>query len=242
MHSPDGVHSCVLRANDTQEALIWFNSVHLAIGKCTQKALLDANRTLSPLIGELKHIGWLSRKLLNDQVIFIETTHRVSLNGTILQPYRSDSESSDEFSDKWQSVFLAITDRDLRIYESAPWSAEAWTRPLEICPLVATRLAGSCSTYNSNVVSEPSHVDLVKFGGYKTPGFQAQSTSFCIRCGTSKGVISYWFRTETYRDMAAFARAVVQGCHIAVTQQREFSFRCTYQVTLHFQFSIKDNK
>lgn len=59
---------------------------------------------------------------------------------------------------------------------------------------------------------------------------QSQSTSFCIRCGTSKGVISHWFRTETYRDMATFARAIVQGCHIAVTQQREFCFRCTYQV------------
>lgn len=136
LHSPDGVHSCILRAHDSQEALIWFNALHLAIGKCTQKALLDANRTLSPLIGDLKHIGWVSRKIFNDQ------------------PYRSDSESSDEFSDKWQSVFVAITDRDLRIYESAPWSAEAWTRPLEICPLVATRLAGSCSQYNSNVVSK----------------------------------------------------------------------------------------
>lgn len=29
--------------------------------------------------------------------------------------------------------------------------------------------------------------------------------------------------------MATFARAIVQGCHIAVAQQREFSFRCTYQ-------------
>lgn len=135
LHSPDGVHSCILRANDTQEALIWFNALHLAIGKCTQKALNDANRILAPLMGELKHIGWLSRKVMSDQ------------------PYRSDSESSDEFSDKWQSVFLAITDHDLRIYESAPWSAEAWTRPVEICPLVATRLAGSCSTYASNVVS-----------------------------------------------------------------------------------------
>lgn len=73
---------------------------------------------------------------------------------SLFQSYRSDSESSDEFSDKYQPVFVSITDRDIRIYESAPWSAEAWSRPMETCPLIATRLAGSCSMSNSNFVSD----------------------------------------------------------------------------------------
>ena len=32
--------------------------------------------------------------------------------------------------------------------------------------------------------------------------------------------------------MAAWARALVQGSHNAVNYQREFSFRCLYQVTI----------
>uniref|UniRef100_A0A182FV35 Uncharacterized protein n=1 Tax=Anopheles albimanus TaxID=7167 RepID=A0A182FV35_ANOAL len=95
LHSPDGIHSCILRAMDPQEATTWFNALHSAIGKSTQKALLDANRALVSIIGELKHIGWLSRRSGGEQ------------NG------RSSSESSDEL-DKWQSIFVAVTDRELR--------------------------------------------------------------------------------------------------------------------------------
>lgn len=44
---------------------------------------------------------------------------------------------------------------DCRIYESAPWSVEAWGRPIECAPLASTRLAGSgnSSSVNSNTVS-----------------------------------------------------------------------------------------
>lgn len=68
LHSPDGIHSCILRAMDPQEATTWFNALHSAIGKSTQKALLDANRALVSIIGELKHIGWLSRRSGGEQV------------------------------------------------------------------------------------------------------------------------------------------------------------------------------
>lgn len=63
LHSPDGVHSCILRATDSAEALIWFNALHSAMCGSTQRALTDANRALMNVIGELKHIGWLSRRL-----------------------------------------------------------------------------------------------------------------------------------------------------------------------------------
>lgn len=68
LHSPDGIHSCILRACDPQEALGWFNALHSAMARSTQRALQDANRALSKLIGELKYIGWLSRRVGNEQV------------------------------------------------------------------------------------------------------------------------------------------------------------------------------
>lgn len=59
---------------------------------------------------------------------------------------------------------------------------------------------------------------------------QNQSTIFCVRCGTPRGIITHWLRSETHRDMAAWARSLVQGTHNAINYQREFSFRCIYQV------------
>lgn len=81
LHSPDGIHSCILRAVDPQEALAWFNALHSAIARSAQRALLDANRALSNIIGELKHIGWLSRRVGNEQVIYF--TESPEKNGPI---------------------------------------------------------------------------------------------------------------------------------------------------------------
>lgn len=63
---------------------------------------------------------------------------------------RSSSESSDE-SDKWLPIFVAVTEREFRIYESAPWSVEAWSRPLESYALATTRLAGAGNNSSLNV-------------------------------------------------------------------------------------------
>nr|XP_029732904.1 alpha-1-syntrophin-like [Aedes albopictus] len=108
--------------------------------------------------------------------------------------------------------------REKPLYESAPWSVEAWSRPFECSPLVTTRLAGAgnTSTVGSNSTTK---FDLQS----------AQSSVFCVRCGTTRGVVSHWLRSETNRDMAAWARVLVQGCHNAIICQREFSFRCLYQ-------------
>lgn len=75
LHSPDGIHSCILRATDPQEALAWFNALHSAMARSTQKALQDANRALATIIGELKYIGWLSRRAINEQVNIPKTIY-----------------------------------------------------------------------------------------------------------------------------------------------------------------------
>lgn len=122
LHSPDGIHSCILRATDAAEALAWFNALHSAMARSTMKALLDANRALANILGELKYIGWLCRRTFNEQVN--EALQRTVcclrgiaiyayFFGTTLQNGRSSSESSDD-ADRWQPVFVAVTDRELR--------------------------------------------------------------------------------------------------------------------------------
>jgi len=68
LHSPDGVHSCVLRASDSSEAAAWFNTLHSALNVLTLQALQEANRALGAVLGELQHIGWLARKPATTEV------------------------------------------------------------------------------------------------------------------------------------------------------------------------------
>lgn len=97
--------------------------------------------------------------------------------------------------DRWNSVFAAVTDSELRLYESAPWSGEAWRAPAEAYPLIATRLVGS--------------------------GRRAELPEFSIRCATAEGVITHRLRAETHRDLAAWAKALVNGSHASAVTQRE---------------------
>nr|CAD7202139.1 unnamed protein product [Timema douglasi]CAD7409202.1 unnamed protein product [Timema poppensis] len=197
LHSPDGVHNCVLRATDAGEAVAWFNTLHSALNVLTLQALQEANRVLGSLLGDLQHIGWLARRPLTE-----------SQNGG-----RVGSESSEDL-ERWQSVFAAVTERELRLYESAPWSPEAWGGPLHTCPLISTRL-----------VSSSRQTDMI---------------TFSVRCGTPEGVLTHHLRAETHRDLANWARALVQGSHNCAQSQHELVCRCMYQgqpaqLVLHYE-------
>ncbi|CAB3379900.1 Hypothetical predicted protein [Cloeon dipterum] len=209
LHSPDGIHNCVLRAPDPSEAAAWFNTLHSALSNLTAMAMNQANQVIAPLRisdsalpGELMQIGWLARK----------------------------SEHGEETAERWQSVFAAVTETQLRLYGAAPWSLESWATPFDCCSLLATRLVGSQSRRGSSVL--PMAAELI---------------TFSIRCGTSEGIISHYLRTETHRDLANWARALVQGAHDAVQRQKEILFSCVWQnqpcqLLLHYEagFTLLD--
>ncbi|KAJ8915793.1 hypothetical protein NQ315_004605 [Exocentrus adspersus] len=190
LHSPDAVHSCVLRASDPAEAVAWFNTLHSALAVLVTAALHEASRA----VPDLRHIGWLLRR------------PRMEIN-------MSSSESSDEM-DRWQAVFMAVTDSELRFYECAPWSAEAWRCPVEAYSLIATRLVGS--------------------------GKRAELPEFSVRCATVEGVVTHNLRAETHRDLAGWAKALVNGSHASVVTQRELVCRCIWkgrptQLVIHYE-------
>lgn len=73
LHSPDGVHSCILRTQEASEAACWFNTLHGALSVLSLKALHDANKILAnimPVLGQLHHIGWLFRVNKNEVGFF----------------------------------------------------------------------------------------------------------------------------------------------------------------------------
>jgi hypothetical protein len=49
------------------------------------------------------------------------------------------NEPSSLMSENWQPVFVALTDRDVLLYDSVPWSIDGWTKPSARIPLLMTR-------------------------------------------------------------------------------------------------------
>ena len=41
--------------------------------------------------------------------------------------------------DNWQAMFVTMTDRELLLYDTAPWSLDGWAKPSVRIPLLMTR-------------------------------------------------------------------------------------------------------
>lgn len=66
--------------------------------------------------------------------------------------------------------------------------------------------------------------------GVNIPGI-TDVTTFTLRLGTRQGVVSRVMRVETHRDLAFWARHLVQGAHNAAVTMKEAHF-CMY--IMHF--------
>ncbi|KAJ2949902.1 hypothetical protein O0L34_g11221 [Tuta absoluta] len=186
IHSPDGMHTLILRASSAETAALWHRALHAASRRAARAALARARARLRPIVGDVRYAGWLARRPPQD--------HLGATSG--------GSDSSEEL-DGWAPTFVAITDRELRLYEAAPWSAEAWCTPTESFGLAATRLAW-----------------------WRRGAGPAGALG--LRAGTPAGLVVRALRADTPHDLAAVAGALVDGAHHAVRAQ-EFTFRCRFR-------------
>ncbi|KAM3870458.1 beta-2-syntrophin [Diretmus argenteus] len=196
LHSPDGQHTVVLRCKDGPSANSWFTAVHTNIAALLPQTLAHINAYLGASSSasthpHLKHIGWLAEQ--------------VQLDGGRHQ---------------FRPVVMALTEKDILLFESVPWSREAWSMPLLTHPLLATRLVHSGSARGSPAQGS----DLV----------------FATRTGTGRGIESHVFRVETHWDLSSWTRALVQGGHAAAELIKEVSIGCTLnrqdvRLTLHYE-------
>ncbi|KAL7885246.1 hypothetical protein AOLI_G00055410 [Acnodon oligacanthus] len=181
LHSPDGQHTVVLRCKDGPTAHSWFTAIHANIAALLPQTLTHINAYLSSASSnmhtQLKHIGWLAEQ--------------IPLDAGRLQ---------------YRPVVMAITEKDILLFDSVPWTREAWNTPLLTHPLLATRLVHSGSSSSSPSLG----ADLV----------------FSTRSGTSRGVESHVFRVETHWDLSSWTRALVQGAHAAAEIIKEVSVGC----------------
>ncbi|XP_053282314.1 beta-2-syntrophin [Pleuronectes platessa] len=196
LHSPDGQHTVVLRCKDGPSASSWFTAVHTNIAALLPQTLAHVNAYLGASSStsthpHLKHIGWLAEQ--------------VQLEGG-RQQYRP--------------LVMALTEKDILLFESVPWNRECWSMPLLTHPLLATRLVHSGSARESPAPG----ADLV----------------FATRTGTGRGIESHLFRVETHWDLSSWTRALVQGAHAAAELIKEVSIGCTLtrqdvRLTLHYE-------
>uniref|UniRef100_A0A1A8M811 Beta-2-syntrophin n=3 Tax=Nothobranchius TaxID=28779 RepID=A0A1A8M811_9TELE len=201
LHSPDGQHTVVLRCKDGPTASSWFTAVHTNIAALLPHTLAHINAYLGASSAasthpHLKHIGWLAEQ--------------IQLEGGRQQ---------------FRPLVMALTEKDILLFESVPWSRESWSMPVLTHPLLATRLVHSGSAQGS-----PS---------------QSSDLVFATRTGTGRGVESHIFRVETHWDLSTWTRALVQGVHAAAELIKEVSIGCTLnrqdvRLTLHYEkgFSV----
>uniref|UniRef100_A0A8B9INN5 Syntrophin beta 2 n=1 Tax=Anser cygnoides TaxID=8845 RepID=A0A8B9INN5_ANSCY len=180
LHSPDSRNTLILRCKDTATAHSWFTALHANITALLPQVLAELNATLGGGAGgrEVKHIAWLAEQ--------------ARLDGGRQQ---------------WRPVLMAVTEKDLLLYDAMPWTRDAWASPCHSYPLVATRLVHSGS-------------------GRRSPSLGSDLT-FATRTGSRQGIEMHVFRVETHRDLSCWTRVLVQGCHAAAELIKEVSMGCT---------------
>ncbi|XP_068006813.1 beta-2-syntrophin [Melanerpes formicivorus] len=196
LHSPDSRNTLILRCKDTATAHSWFTALHANITALLPQVLAELNAMLGTggaVAGgrEVKHIAWLAEQ--------------ARLDGGRQQ---------------WRPVLMAVTEKDLLLYDGMPWTRDAWASPCHSYPLVATRLVHSGS-------------------GRRSPALGSELT-FATRTGSRQGVEMHVFRVETHRDLSCWTRVLVQGCHAAAELIKEVTVGCTLggqdvQLSIHYE-------
>ncbi|MEQ2168491.1 hypothetical protein GOODEAATRI_014984, partial [Goodea atripinnis] len=134
---------------------------------------------------------------------------------------------------QFRPVVMALTEKDILLFESVPWSRESWSMPLLTHPLLATRLFIGCSkciliVQNFKLLMAkyfplPYLSRLVHSGSARGSPSHSSDLVFATRTGTGRGIESHIFRVETHWDLSTWTRALVQGVHAAAEIIKEVS-------------------
>ncbi|XP_028984242.1 beta-1-syntrophin [Betta splendens] len=198
LHSPDARHTVVLRCPDQPSALSWFCAMHSVTASLAQRALAEViqNSARTEVAG--------SR----------EIRHLGWLAG------KTESEKQ-----CWKPTLVAVTEKDLLLYNSLPRSREAWQSPAHSYPLLATRLVHS--------------------GPDRGSPHSGTELFFATRTGTRLGIETHLFRAETTKDLSVWTRHIVSGCHASAEMIKEVTTSCLYRgqecrLVIHYEqgFSV----
>nr|XP_056718467.1 beta-2-syntrophin [Euleptes europaea] len=182
LHSPDSRNTLILRCKDSATAHSWFTAIQNNIVALLPQVLAELNAMLADgntpgSSKEVKHVAWLAEQARLD-------------GGRQL----------------WRPVLMAVTEKDLLLYDCVPWTRDAWAAPCHSYALLATRLVHS--------------------GAERRSPCMGSDLTFATRTGTRQGIEMHVFRAETHRDLSSWTRILVQGCHSAAELIKEVSLGC----------------
>ncbi|CAH2323966.1 beta-2-syntrophin [Pelobates cultripes] len=115
--------------------------------------------------------------------------------------------SQEDGRSSWHPVLTAVSQKDFLLFEAMPRTRGEWESPKKRLPLISTRL----------VHSGPGH---------GSPSLGSHLT-FGTRTGCPQGIETHVFRVENQRDLSAWTRTLVQGCHAAAELTQEVTVSCT---------------
>lgn len=213
IYSPNRQNKCVLRCTDSAQCSAWFSAIHSACCQLMTQAVIESNNILTDFLEGAK------------------LTHMGWL-------FEKSHDSIGNF--KWNPVFLAVTNRDLLYYDLVPWTREAWAVPVHTFPLIHLRLV---QNYNNNNMGLTLSSKSTNSGGAVIIPGVTDVITFILRLGTRHGIECRIMRAESHRDLANWARHLVQGAHMAVINMKEICFACIYQkidciVILHLEIGF----
>ncbi|XP_040190469.1 beta-2-syntrophin [Rana temporaria] len=127
--------------------------------------------------------------------------------------------SQDDGRALWTPILAVVSQRDFLLFSAMPRTREEWANPKHKLPLISTRLVHSGPGRNSP--SPEPHL------------------TFAARTGCPQGIEMRVFRVENQRDLSAWTRAMVQGCHATAELTREVTITCTLRgeavsLSIHF--------
>ncbi|KAL4655655.1 alpha-1-syntrophin [Arapaima gigas] len=105
-------------------------------------------------------------------------------------------------------VLAMLTERDLVLYRALPDSRETLSSPDQSYPLITTRLVHS--------------------GPGKSSPILDSELNFALRSGTRQGVETHVFRVDSAKELSAWTRMLVDGCHSAAELIKEVTTACNW--------------
>ncbi|MBN3310356.1 SNTA1 protein, partial [Amia calva] len=116
------------------------------------------------------------------------------------------TEQSSQGSEK--PVLVIVTEKDLIFFHTLPESREAFNSPHHSHPLITTRLVHS--------------------GPGKSSPIMDSELTFALRSGTRQGVETHVFRVDSAKELSAWTRLLVDGCHSAAELIQEVTTACNW--------------
>nr|XP_039252251.1 beta-1-syntrophin-like [Styela clava] len=205
IHSPDGRNSCIIRFSERETAIIWFEHLHKISFQATQHAVVQANLILNSsddrgdsekvkqlMLKQIRFMGWLSEQICTD-------------TQTMYKP-----------------VFVAVTDKEILIYDFVPWTSEDWSIPFLSLPLLATRLVHKQNAENGGI----SH--------------SFDNIMFSVRTGSREGIEMHTFKCGTQEHFKRWKQAIIRSCHRAVEIMKEITIKIQWKerearLTIHWE-------